>query len=61
MKKFIGRCDATGNREAIFEVVWINSKDNTVCVKNLKTKTETVASIDDVRFLGFNKLHAILK
>jgi len=49
------------NRKDILEVVWINSKDNTVCVKNIKTKTETVASIDDVKFLGFNKLHAILK
>ena len=48
-------------KESIYEVVWINSKDNTVRVKNIKTKIETVASIDDVKFLGFNKLHAILK
>jgi len=48
-------------REEIYEVVWINSKNNTVCIKNLKKNYEIVKSIDLITFLGFNKLYATLK
>ena len=48
-------------KENIYEVVWINSKDNTVCIKNIKAKIEIVKQLNDIRFLGFNKLHATIK
>lgn len=55
--------NAITKNEQIFNVEYIDNVKNEVCLSNVigKKKTELIVKIDDVQFLTFNKLFAILK
>lgn len=46
-------------KEKIYTVEWIDYENATVCISKGRESVEL--SIDDVEFIGFNKLWAVIK